>query len=104
MTSEGLRELRRIARQLGLPASALDAALECGLFLDEEPVVYHQRSLRQVRRLMRDLGVNSTGAVLIVRLRREVESLQIETRRLRRRTSAGPQDWLDAVWRELDEG
>jgi hypothetical protein len=101
MTEIDVLALRRLARELSLPLEALDVAIECDLFLPEEPLIVHRRTLRQVGRIIRDLGVNPEGAVLIVRLHRQVEVLQAETRRLQRRARRFD-DWLDGFWRDLD--
>jgi hypothetical protein len=101
MTNLDLQALRRLALELSLPLEALEVAIECDLFQPDEPMVVHQRSLRQMGRIIRDLDVNPAGAVLIVRLRREVEVLQAETRRLRRRRRS-LDDWLDGFWRDLE--
>ncbi len=53
---------------------------------------------------MRDLGVNPVGAALILRMKRDMEMLQAEMARLRRRRAAFSFDeWLEGVWRELEE-
>jgi hypothetical protein len=95
--------LLRLARETRLPAGLVETALECGLIVEDDPPEAQLRSLRRMRRLMQDLGVNAPGAALLVRMRRDVMALRREVRRLQRLEAEYFDDWRDAVWRELDE-
>ncbi len=100
------RELRTLAREVRLPAAAVDAALECGVLSPAAAAGEHRYVLRQMRRIMLDLGVNAPGAALLVRLRRDVVALQAEVERLRRIEAivfAAWDDWETVDWRELEE-
>src|SRR5690554_5422225 len=96
------RELRRLARELLLSPAALEVAIECGLFAEHESRVEMLRRLRQMRRLMDDLGVNAPGAALLVRLRRDLELMQAELARLRRLEARLYGAWHEGIWREMD--
>jgi hypothetical protein len=95
------RALRQLARELMLPPSAVDVALECGLFDGNDSFESHRRALRRMRRLMRDLGVNAPGAALLARMRRDLETLQGEVDHLRRMHARRYANWREAQWREL---
>jgi hypothetical protein len=51
---------------------------------------------------MRDLDISATAAVLVVRLRRDVEQLQTELAELRALQTAALDEWLEATWREME--
>jgi hypothetical protein len=91
-----------------LPAELIDTAVECGLFSTEPrgsadgALAAHWRTLRQLRRLIDDLGVNEPGAALLVRLRRDVETLQHEVARLRRLEAQYFDGWREARWYDLE--
>ncbi len=95
--------LHKLARETRLPTALVETALECGLIAADEPPEAQLRSLRRMRRLMQDLGVNAPGAALLVRMRRDVLALRRELGRLRRLERQYFDDWHEAVWRELDE-
>jgi hypothetical protein len=100
-----LRRLRQMARELTLPPGAVQIALECGVFSAGQAPPEQARLLRQMRRMMADLGVSAPAAALLVRMRRELEAMQAELERLRQ-LEAGffhAQAWREGWWHELDE-
>jgi hypothetical protein len=101
MNPSDLRELRRMARELDLPASAVEAALDCGVFDTEASADECRRTLRQMRRMMDDLGVNGPGAALLVRLRRQVLLMNYELNHLRRQQDAWWAEWQEGLWYDL---
>jgi hypothetical protein len=101
MNPSDLRDLRRMARELNLPASAVEAALDCGVFDTEASADECRRTLRQMRRLMDDLGVNGPGAALLVQLRQRLVLMNVELRRLRRQQDAWMQEWQEGLWYDL---
>ena len=101
MNPADLRDLRRMAREMELPPSALEAALDCGIFDTEATADECRRTLRQMRRLMDDLGVNGPGAALLVRLRQQLVMMDYEMKRLRRQHEAWMQEWQEGFWYEL---
>jgi hypothetical protein len=101
MNPSDLRELRRLARELHLPPSAVEAALDCGVFDTEATADECRRTLRQMRRMMDDLGVNGPGAALLVRLRRQVMLMHLELNRLGRQHDAWMQEWQEGLWYDL---
>jgi hypothetical protein len=101
MNPSDLRELRRLARELELPASAVEAALDCGVFDTEASADECRRTLRQMRRLMDDLGVNGPGAALLIRLRRQVLLMNYELNHLRRQQDAWLAEWQEGLWYDL---
>jgi hypothetical protein len=99
-----LRSLRALAREMHVPLSLVEAGLECGLFPPEASLEADRRLLLRAHRLMRDLGVNPAGAALLLRMKRDMEMMEAEMARLRRRQVAFNFDeWFEGVWRELDE-
>jgi len=103
MQPSDVRRLRQWARELTLPPGAVQTALECGVLSEEQAPPEQARLLRQMRRMMADLGVSAPAAALLVRLRREVETMQAELERLRRLEAAFFYEWDEGWWRELDE-
>lgn len=103
MTLLSLRELLRLGRELEVPDSAIEIALECGLLAAADALESQRTVLRCVRRLMHDLDVNAPGAILILKMRREVEALQAENRRLRQPERFIVESWLEGAWRELTD-
>ena len=101
MNQSDLRELRRLARELELPASALEAALDCGIFDTAETADECRLTLRQMRRLMDDLGVNGPGAALLVRLRQQVLLMHHELNQMRRQQAAWIAEWQEGLWYDL---
>ena len=101
MNPSELRELRRLARELELPPSAVEAAMDCGIFDTEATADESRRTLRQMRRMMDDLGVNGPGAALLVRLRRQVLLMHYELNHLRRQQDAWIAEWQDGLWYDL---
>ncbi|MEP7358645.1 MAG: hypothetical protein ABI847_15460 [Anaerolineales bacterium] len=101
MNPPDVRELRRLARELELPASAIEAALDCGIFEAETSADESRRTLRQMRRLMDDLGVNGPGAALLVRLRRQVLEMHHELNHMRRQQEAWLAEWQEGLWYDL---
>src|SRR5258706_15138993 len=101
MNPSDLRELRRMARELELPASAVEAALDCGVFDTEASADEARRTLRQMRRMMDDLGVNGPGAALLVRMRRQVLLMNYELNQMRRQQDAWLAEWQEGLWYEL---
>jgi hypothetical protein len=101
MNPSDLRELRRLARELELPASAVEAAVDCGVFDTEATVDESRRTLRQMRRIMDDLGVNGPGAALLVRMRRQVLLMHHELTHMRRQQEAWLADWQEGLWYDL---
>jgi hypothetical protein len=101
MKPSDVRLLRQIARELGLPASAVQAGLDCDLFAPAAPAIEYRRTFRQMRRLMLDLEVNAPGAALLVRMSRRMARMQYELERLRRMEPDWLDEWEAAVWREL---
>jgi hypothetical protein len=95
--------LRELARELLLPPAAVSAALECGVLTAGQSLAEQARLLRQMRRLMLHLGMNASAAALMVRMRREMEALQLELERLRRLEAEYFLAWHEGLWRELDE-
>jgi len=92
--------LRRLARALRLPAGALETASDCGLLAADQTPLDHGRVLRQMRRLMDDLGVNAPAAALLVRLARDVHALQGEVARLRYVETQYVAVWEEGDWRD----
>ena len=103
MNHDEARLMRELARELRLPVSAIETAVECGLFSPDEPMDAQRRALRRMRRLMRDLGVNAPGAALLVRLSRDLEGLRIEVTRLRRFHARRYENWQDGQWHERNQ-
>lgn len=101
MNASDLRSLRRLARELGLSPAALEAAVECGLFVQEESPTGWAGELRQMRRMMDALGVNAPGAALLVRMHHELETMQRQLERLDRLEARWYDDWDDGLWRDL---
>ena len=101
MNPSDLRELRRLARELELPASAIEAALDCGIFDTAETADECRLTLRQIRRLMDDLGVNGPGAALLIRLRRQVLMMNYELNHLRRQQDAWLVECQEGLWYDL---
>jgi hypothetical protein len=99
-TSEG-PTLRQLARAAGLSPAALNAAVECGLFLEDDPPTAWARELRRMRRLMDDLGVNAPGAALLVRMHRDLAVMQRQMQRLRQLEVRGFEEWDEGLWRDL---
>src|SRR5258706_4434109 len=98
MDPSDLRELRRMARELELPPSAVEAALDCGVFDTEASADEARRTLRQMRRMMEDLGVNGPGAALLVHMRRQVLLMNYELTHMRRRQEAWLAEWPESPW------
>ncbi|MCC6189827.1 MAG: hypothetical protein IT318_12400 [Anaerolineales bacterium] len=98
-----LRRLRQLAREMLLPAAALQAALECGVLDDAQSLTEQARLLRRMRRLMGDLGVGAPAAALLVRMRRDLDRLQLELARVRRLEDQHLNDWREGWWREVDK-
>ena len=92
MNQSDLPRLRRLARELGVPPAALRDALECGLFEDESQAAW-AADLRHMRRMMDHLGVNAPGAALLVRMNRELQTMQHRLAQLDRLEA----QWLDEV-------
>ena len=66
MNPSDLRELRRLARELELPASALEAALDCGIFDSAETArAAHQQALSWVKENLADLSDGAEPEVTI---------------------------------------
>jgi hypothetical protein len=105
MQPSDLRRLRQLARELTLPPGAVQTALECGVFGAEQAPPEQARMLRQMRRMMADLGVSVPAAALLVRMRRELEAMQAELERLRRLEAEFyyAQGWHEGWWVELEE-
>jgi hypothetical protein len=101
MNPSDLRELRRLARELELPPSAVETALDCGIFDSEATAGEARRTLRQMRRMMDDLGVNGPGAALLVRMRRQVLMMNYELNTLRRQQDAWLAEWQEGLWYDL---
>ena len=101
MNPSELRELRRTARELELPASALEAALDCGLFENTASADECRLALRRMRRIMDDLGVNGPGAALLIHMRRQVMAMHHELSLLRRQHDAWLADWQEGFWTDL---
>ena len=101
MNPSDLRELRRLARELELPASAVEAAVDCGVFDTEASADEARRTLRQMRRMMDDLGVNGPGAALLVRMRRQVLLMHHELTHMRRQQEAWLAEWQEGLWYDL---
>jgi hypothetical protein len=98
-----LRALRQLARELGVTATALDAALDCDLFIPDASSGDWRRVLRQMRRMMDDLGVNGPAAALLVRMSRDLQLVEAEMDRLRRLEAHWFDGWHEGFWRDLDE-
>lgn len=94
------RDLRRLARALRLPADALETAGDCGLFTAGQTQLDCGRVLRQMRRLMDDLGVNAPAAALLVRMARDLQALQSEIARLRYVETRYFAVWDEGEWRD----
>jgi len=103
MNVSDLPGLRRLARNAGLSPAALNAALECGLFENDDSPAAWASTLRRMRRLMDDLGVNAPGAALLVRMHDDMEMMQIKLQRLHRLESSWFEDWDEGLWRDFDE-
>lgn len=101
MNPSDLPNLRRLARVAGLSSSALNAALECGLFADDDSPAAWAGELRQMRRIIDYLGVNAPGAALLVRMHRELEVMQLQVQRLHRLEASWFDDWDEGLWRDL---
>jgi len=101
MNPSELRELRRLARELELPPSAIEAALDCGVFDTDVSADEARRTLRQMRRIMDDLGVNGPGAALLVRMRRQVLLMNYELNHRRRQQEAWLAELQEGLWYEL---
>ena len=100
MNTPDVPTLRRLARQAGLSPASLNAALECGLFVDDDSPAAWAADLRQMRRLMDDLGVNAPGAALLVRMHREMELMQVQLNRLHRLEARWFDEWDEGFWTE----
>jgi hypothetical protein len=98
-----LARLRRLAREMLLPPAALETALACGLFDPGQAATEQHHMLRQMRRLIDDLGVNAPAAALLVRMRRDLEILQRELERLRALEAEFFDNWAEGLWRELED-
>jgi hypothetical protein len=98
-----LRALRRLARDLHLPPGALQTAVECGVLTAEQSEHEHTRTLRQLRRLMDDLGVNAPAAALLVRMARDLRQMQAELAQLRHLETRYFAAWEAEGWREIDD-
>ena len=103
MNPSELRTLRRLARELGLSLVAVDAALDIGLFDEAATVDECRGTLRQMRRMMLDLGVNAPGSALLVRLRRELALMHFELNRLQSGRDRWLENWHEGLWRDLPE-
>jgi DNA-binding transcriptional MerR regulator len=62
--------------------------------------------LRRVRRLRDELGLDHPAIEIVLRMRRRIQALQAEIRRLESTLPAAPgrrgrQDWVEAEWEEL---
>jgi len=62
--------------------------------------------LRRVRRLLEDLELDHPAIEIVLRMRRRIQTLQAEIRRLESvvvaaRGRPGPQDWVEAEWNDL---
>src|SRR5713226_9314207 len=101
MKPSELRALRQLAREHGITSTALDAAVDCDLFAPEAPSGEWRRVLRQMRRLMDDLGVNGPGAALLARMSRDLELVESEMDRLRRWQARRFEGWHEGFWRDL---
>jgi hypothetical protein len=98
-----LRALRTLARDLRLPAGALETAVECGVLTAQQSPPEHARTLRQMRRLMDDLGVNAPAAALLVRMARDLSHMQSELAQLRRIETRFFARWEDGEWRDVND-
>jgi hypothetical protein len=96
-----LPQLRRLAREIGIAPAALRDALECGLFADAEAPAAWAGELRQMRRLIDALGVNAPGAALLIRMQRDLDSMERQLQRLRRLEASWFEDFEDGFWRDL---
>ena len=101
MNESDLPRLRRLARGLGLPPSALRDALECGLFGDDESPAAWAADLRQMRRMMDHLGVNAPGAALLVRMHHELQQMQRRMDQLSRLEARWLDETEDGFWYDL---
>lgn len=101
VNTSDLSDLRRLARAAGLSSAALNAALECGLFLDDDPPAVWARELRRMRRVMNDLGVNAPGAALLTRMHRDLADLQRQVRQLQEMEARELEAWDEGLWRDL---
>jgi hypothetical protein len=95
------RTLRQLAREHGISPAALEAAVDCDLFVPQAPSGEWRRVLRQMRRLMDDLGVNGPGAALLVRMARDLELVEAEMARLRQWQARRFETWHEGYWRDL---
>ena len=103
MNESSLPELRRLARQMGLSPTALNDALECGLFVEDEPPAIWASELRRMRSLMDALGVNAPGAALLVRMQHDLRRMERQLQRLRRLEASWFEDWDDGLWHDLTD-
>ena len=103
MDPSELRALRRLAREMEISLAAVDAAQDCGLFDEAATADESRRTLRRMRRLMHDLGVNATGAALLVRMRRELLLMHLELNRLHGQRDRWLDNWHEGLWRDLSE-
>jgi len=96
-----LPRLRRMAREAGQSPAALRDALECGLFVDDESPAAWSVELRRMRRMIDHLGVNAPGAALVIRMHRELESMQRQLQHLRQLEASWFEEWDEGLWRDL---
>ena len=101
MNESSLPELRRLAREMGLSPAALNDAVECGLFVDDESPTAWAIELRRMRGLMDALGVNAPGAALLVRMQHDMRRMERQLQRLRRLEASWFEEWDDGFWHEL---
>ena len=101
MNPSRLGGLRRLAREAGVSPASLAAALECGLFVPEASPTEWAGELRKMRGLMVALGVNAPGAALLVRMQREMQTMQLQLERLDRLEARWFDDWDEGFWRDL---
>jgi hypothetical protein len=96
-----LPELRRLARQMGLSPTALNDAVECGLFVDADSPAAWASELRHMRELMDALGVNAPGAALLLRMQQDMRRMERQLQRLRRLEAGWFEEWDDGFWHDL---
>jgi hypothetical protein len=96
-----LPQLRQLAREMGISPAALRDAVECGLFVDDETPVAWAGELRQMRRLMDALGVNAPGAALLIRMQRDMDSMERQLVRLQRLEASWYDAFEDGFWYDL---
>ncbi len=106
-------ELRRLPSDEAAKVTGIDITIvrhyaDMGL-IKPSPEGYSEdelAELRRVRRLREELGLEHPAIEIVLRMRRRIQLLQAEVRRLElvirsRAIARGQQEWVEAEWDEL---